>query len=92
VSIAQSPVVSRCWSTTSATDAVADVGDIRCVDHPHDLQLDSAGQLVDEPATGSEQHRVQVNLQLVEDAGFEGSLCRIRAMDLTLRPPAAALA
>jgi hypothetical protein len=29
------------WSRGSATDAVADVGGLRCVDHPNDLQLDA---------------------------------------------------
>ena len=41
-----------CWSTGSATDAVADVGGLRRVDHPNDLQLDARRQRsVDLPTT-----------------------------------------
>ena len=35
------------WSSGSATDAVADVGGLRCVDHPHDLQLDARWQYLE---------------------------------------------
>ena len=38
------------WSTGSATDAVADVGGLRRVDHPNDLQLDQRRQHVEQPA------------------------------------------
>jgi hypothetical protein len=58
----------------SATDAVADVGGIRRVDHPNDLQLDTRRQHLEQPTATAEQHRDLVNLQLVQHTGFERPL------------------
>jgi len=40
--------------TGSATDAVADVGSLRCVDHPNDLQLHARRQQIEQPTTTTE--------------------------------------
>jgi hypothetical protein len=40
----------------SATDAVTDVGGLRCVDHPDDLQLDTRPQQLEQPVATAEQH------------------------------------
>jgi hypothetical protein len=42
------------WSTGSATHAVADVGGLRCVDHPYDLQLDQRRQDVEQPSCNAD--------------------------------------
>src|SRR5215212_7601515 len=49
----------------SATDAVADVGGLRRVDHPNDLQLDPRRQDVEQPTATTEQHRDLMDLQLI---------------------------
>jgi hypothetical protein len=54
----------RC-SAGSAADAVADVCGLRRVDHPNDLQLDVGRRDVEQPTATTEQHRNQMDLQLV---------------------------
>jgi hypothetical protein len=49
-------------STGSATHAVADVGRLRRVDHPNDLQLDARRQLLEQPTSATEEHGGLVDL------------------------------
>ena len=63
----------------SAADAVADVGGLRRVDHPGDLQLDPRRQGIEQPEALAEQHRDLVDLQLVQHTGLERPLRRVRA-------------
>src|SRR5690242_18806650 len=58
-------------SPGSAADAVADVGGLRRVDHPDDLQLDVRRQDVEQPEPLTEQRRDLVNLQLVQHTGLQ---------------------
>ena len=60
--------------------ALADVGGLRGVDHPHDLQLNARRQHVEQSSTSAEEHRDLVDLQLVEHPSFERSLRHIRSM------------
>ena len=76
----------------SAADAVADVGGLRRVDHPGDLQLDVRRQGVEQPEPLTEQHRELVNLQLVQHSGLQRPLRRVRACTITSRSPAAVFA
>src|SRR2546428_12939595 len=69
------------WSTGSATNAVVDVCGLRRVDHPNDLQLDARRQDLELPTATTEHHRDLVNYQLVQHAGLERPLRRVRAMD-----------
>ncbi|MFD9664739.1 hypothetical protein ACFWAY_24450 [Rhodococcus sp. NPDC059968] len=52
------------------TEAVADMGGLRRVDHPNDLQLDARGQYLARSTTTAEQHRDLMDLQLVEHTGL----------------------
>jgi hypothetical protein len=63
-----------------APDAIADVGGLRGVDHPHDLQRDARRQHVEQSSTSAEEHRDLMDLQLVEHPSFERSLRRRRSM------------
>src|SRR4051812_10471853 len=63
----------------SATDAVANVGGLGCVDHPKDRQLDTRRQHLEQPAATTEQHRDLVDLHLVQHPGLEHPLRRVRA-------------
>src|ERR1022692_2184652 len=76
----------------SATDAVTDVGGLRCVDHPDDLQLDTRRQQLEQPVATAEQHRDLVDLQLVQHAGLESALRRVRTKHRHVPDPAALLA
>src|SRR5204862_6316229 len=60
----------------SAPDAIADMGRVRRVDHPDDLQLDARRQYLEQPAPGTEQHPALVDLQLVKHANLERALRR----------------
>jgi hypothetical protein len=62
------------WSTGSATDAVAEVGGLRGVDHPNDLQLDTRHQHLKQPTATTEQHRDLMDLQLVQHPGLQRPL------------------
>lgn len=73
----QGPLVDQ---LSSATDAVADVCGIRCVDHPNDLQLDARRQHLELPSATAQQHRDLMDLQLVQHTGLERPLRRVRAM------------
>src|SRR5918994_2693469 len=57
------PQARGCRSTGSATDAVADMGGLRGVDHPDDLQFDPRRQDVEQPTTTAKQHRDLMDLQ-----------------------------
>jgi hypothetical protein len=60
---------SRCSAgrTASAADAIAQVGDASPFEHPDPLQLAQAkAQIVEQAASGAEQHRNQVDLELVD--------------------------
>src|SRR5579859_4727561 len=58
-------------SAGSATDAVADVGGLRRVDHPDDLQLDPRRQHLEQPTAATEQHRDLMNLHFVQHTCLE---------------------
>lgn len=45
-----------------ALDAVADVGSLRRVDHPDDLQLDARRQHLEQPTATAEEHRDLMDL------------------------------
>ena len=64
----------------SATDAVADVGGLRCVDHPDYVQLDGRRQDVEHPESLAQQHRDLVDLHLVQHPGLQRPLRRVRAV------------
>jgi hypothetical protein len=58
-------------------DAVADVGGLRRIDHPDDLQLDARRQHV-------EQHRDLMDLQLVQHPGLKCPLCCVRLLSFVI--------
>src|SRR5262249_16151949 len=66
---ASHPTAQGWRANGSAPDAGADVGRLRRVDRPNDLQLDARRQDVEQPAATTEQHRDQVDLQLVQHPG-----------------------
>ncbi|HEY6409984.1 MAG TPA: hypothetical protein VIY29_21210 [Ktedonobacteraceae bacterium] len=74
-----------------APDAVADMGGLRRVDHPDDLQLDARRQHLEEPSATAEEHRDQVDLHLVQHRGFERPLRRVRAMHQHVAIPSGGL-
>src|ERR1700733_6418875 len=61
----------------SATDAGADVGGLRCVDHPDYVQLDGRRQDVEHPESLAQQQRDLVDLHLVQDPGLQRPLRRV---------------
>jgi hypothetical protein len=67
-------------STGSASNAIADVGGLRRVDHSNDLQLDPRRQHLKQPAATTEQHRDLVNVELVQHTSLEGPLRRVPAV------------
>src|SRR5712671_7380342 len=75
----------------SATDAVADVCGLRCVDDANDLQLDSRRQQLEKPAAATEQHRDLVNLQLIKHSGLERALRRVCAVHQYVPAPGGSL-
>jgi len=46
-------------------NAITDVGGLRRVNHPNNLQLDLRRQLVKQPTTTTEQYRDLMDLQLI---------------------------
>src|SRR5262245_61241518 len=50
-----------CTGVGSVVDAVADVGGLRSIDHPDDVQLDQGRQLVEQAAAPAEQDRRKNN-------------------------------
>src|SRR5260370_3494997 len=58
----QRTTITRPLSTGLAADAIADVGGLRRVDHPDDLQLHPRRQHVEQPTATTEQHRDLMNL------------------------------
>src|SRR5918997_3205063 len=69
-------------ATGLATDAVADVGGLRRVDHPDDVQLDLRRPLVEQPSATTEQHRDLMDLHLVQHPGLERPLRGVPAAHL----------
>src|SRR5438046_8770416 len=59
---------------TLAPDAVADVGGLWCVDHPHNLQRDALWEHLNEATATAIEHGDQVDLYLVEHSRRERSL------------------
>jgi hypothetical protein len=76
----------------SATDAVANVGGLRRVDHPDDLQLNARRQQLEQPTATTEQHRDLVDLQLVQHTGPSARCAVYAPCTSTSRSPAAAFA
>jgi hypothetical protein len=69
------------------------VGDTVPLERPGALELDVLGtEVVEETAALAEEHRDEMDLELVEDAAGERELCRPGAVDKHVLSPAARLA
>ena len=69
------------------------VGDTVPLEDPGELQLDLlGGEIVEETAPLAEEHRDEMDLELVEEAGSERELRGCGAVDRTFLWPAARLA
>jgi hypothetical protein len=79
------------WLIGSATDAVAEVGGIRRVDHPNDLQIDPRGQDIEQPTATAEEYRNQMDLQLIQHSGLDRPLRRVCAMHHHISFPSGSL-
>src|SRR5215472_8167774 len=76
----RAPSGLACGGVGSVVDAVADVGRLRGIDHPDDVQLDQGRQLVEQAAAAAEQDGDLVDLDFVQHPHGERLLRGVPAL------------